>query len=917
MEIIVPRPQYDSDGKTYPTLGPQVCDFIERTFHYGPGPKRGEPYVVRNEFRYLIYRAYEHYPEGMVVDYGEGIKENVTGRRVFRFVNVSLPKGSAKCVAPDTEFILESGKRVEAKDLQGGERVLSWKDSKPVYRQVAAVEPQPEAMTYRVITDHGRVIEVSEGHPFLVSGTQWREGMPKYHKYTANDPKAGEVSWSNVEDLAPGDRLVPALNWKELSGASEEVEEGWLLGVLSGDCTGDGRFTNNDKEIVDVVQRHFEVTQLTENGSPKAGNWYLRGSRDLLEKEGLWGKNAYGKRVPESIMQGSREKALGYLAGLLDTDGCTTYAPVGSSNKMKTSAEWYSVSEQNMRDLQTLLASVGFNADVRTKKSTYKGEPYTSWTVVISNKSDLKRLARELPVIRKRNTENFQSFLGMDLKGAFGDVSLDKVASIEPIGETSTVGVEVADTHVHVTNGLVTHNTELMSLIALTELHPDAPIRFNGYDPNAEGGLAPGRSVVSPFIPILAPTKDQLDDLEYGAAMVIASDADPDGQVFDVNKERIMVVGESESKILPVAASGGRLDGLKPTHQSIDESHHLFEDRHRKAYRAMVNNLPKRKEDDAWQMTCTTAGDPSEPSVARDQYRLGVQMAEGLIEKPNTFFYHRGTSDENAKFDTMAQRLRALREASGEEAAQFRDLRSVADMWDDEGNDKTYLERVWCNRWVQSSANAFDSSAFRDLGDSSLTIPTGSTVTLGFDGAVTRDSTALVMTDVKTGVQQLIGLWERPENAEDWSVPVSEVNSTVEFCFENYDVFSFYYDPPYWQEAGAMWDERWPGKVIEWPTRNLNRIYYATRAYQEAIANGEIAHDGDPDLVRHIANAGRNEVNSVDEEGRKKFRLGKLAPHRKFDAAMAAILSWQARLDAIKKGARVDSGNIDVPVRIR
>ena len=139
----------------------------------------------------------------------------------------------------------------------------------------------------------------------------------------------------------------------------------------------------------------------------------------------------------------------------------------------------------------------------------------------------------------------------------------------------------------------------------------------------------------------------------------------------------------------------------------------------------------------------------------------------------------------------------------------------------------------------------------------------------------------------------------------------------VEFCMETYDVFSFYYDPPYWQEAGAMWDERWPGKVIEWPTRNLNRIYYATRAYQEAIANGEIAHDGDPDLVRHIANAGRNEVNSVDEEGRKKFRLGKLAPHRKFDAAMAAILSWQARLDAIKKGARVDSGNIDVPVRIR
>lgn len=459
--------------------------------------------------------------------------------------------------------------------------------------------------------------------------------------------------------------------------------------------------------------------------------------------------------------------------------------------------------------------------------------------------------------------------------------------------------------------------TELEALISLVELHPDAPVRFNGYDPNAEGGMAPGRAVLSPFIPMLAPTKKQLDDLAYGAAYAIAKDIDPDGQIFDVNLERIMLVGESESKILPVAASDSSLDGGKPTFQAIDESHHLHEDRHLRAYRTMVNNLPKRRQDDPWQMTCTTAGDPTEPSVAREQYKTGVQMAEGLIEEPNTFFYHRGTSDENAVFDTMGQRIRALKEASGEEVAKIRDLRSVAQMWDNEENDKSYLERVWCNRWVESSANAFDSRAFAELGDPGLTIAPGSTVTLGFDGAVTRDSTALVMTDVKTGVQILMGLWERPEKVEDWSVPISEVNATIEFCFESYDVFSLYYDPPYWQEAGAMWDERWPGKVVEWPTRNLNRIYYAVRAYQEAIANGEIGHDGDSDFVRHITNAGRNEVNSTDEEGRKKFRLAKLADHRKYDAAIAAVLSWQARLDAIKKGARTTSEYIDVPVRIR
>lgn len=460
--------------------------------------------------------------------------------------------------------------------------------------------------------------------------------------------------------------------------------------------------------------------------------------------------------------------------------------------------------------------------------------------------------------------------------------------------------------------------TELMAIISLTELHPDAPVRFNGYDKNALGGLAPGRSIVSPFIPLLAPTKDQLNDLAYGAVMVIAQESDEDAMIFDVTKERIMVVGEAASKIVPVASQGNRLDGLKPTFQGIDEPHRLFEDRHRDAYRTMVNNLPKRKFDDPWQLTCTTAGDPSEPSIARDHYRLGVRMYEGLVEEPNTFFYHRGTSDENAKFDTMGERMRALREASGEEASQFRDLRAVAAMWDDEGNDKAYLERVWCNRWVQSSANAFDTDAFRALGDEGLYISPGATVTLGFDGAVTDDSTGLVVTEVATGVQNLIGLWEKPrQGGEGWTVPVAEVNAMVEYCFETFDVFSFYYDPPYWQEAGAMWDEKYPGRVIEWPTRNLNKIYYATRAYQEAIANGELAHNGDGDFVRHIANAGRNEVNSLDEEGRRKFRLAKLAPHRKYDAAMAAILSWQARLDAIKKGARTSGDFIDTPRKLR
>ncbi|MDD2326574.1 MAG: hypothetical protein PHW63_11375, partial [Alphaproteobacteria bacterium] len=215
--------------------------------------------------------------------------------------------------------------------------------------------------------------------------------------------------------------------------------------------------------------------------------------------------------------------------------------------------------------------------------------------------------------------------------------------------------------------------TEFMAIIALTELHPDAPIRFNGYDQKAPGGMAPGRSVLSPFIPLLAPTKEQLNDLAYGACMSIVAMID-DASMFDPTMARILVNGESESKILPVAANAGRLDGLKPTFQAIDEPHRLYEDRQRAAYDTMMNNLPKRAIDDPWQLTCTTAGDPNEPSVARDQYKDGINAYEGKMELSRSFFYHRQTSDENAKFDTMENRLIALKEASGEEASKFRDL---------------------------------------------------------------------------------------------------------------------------------------------------------------------------------------------------------------------------------------------------
>jgi hypothetical protein len=76
------------DRQLYPTLGPQICDFIEERLVFGPGDLRGQPAVVDDEKRALIYRAYEVHPR----------THALAGRRRFK-MGISLPKGLAK-----TEF---------------------------------------------------------------------------------------------------------------------------------------------------------------------------------------------------------------------------------------------------------------------------------------------------------------------------------------------------------------------------------------------------------------------------------------------------------------------------------------------------------------------------------------------------------------------------------------------------------------------------------------------------------------------------------------------------------------------------------------------------------------------------------------------------------------------------------------------
>ena len=95
---------------------------------------------------------------------------------------------------------------------------------------------------------------------------------------------------------------------------------------------------------------------------------------------------------------------------------------------------------------------------------------------------------------------------------------------------------------------------------------------------------------------------------------------------------------------------------------------------------------------------------------------------------------------------------------------------------------------------------------------------------------------------------------------------------------------------------------------------------YAVRAYREAMDSGAIIPCGSPEklekLTRHIGNAGRHDLNIVDDEGRPLYVMRKIHRDRKIDLAMAGCLSWQARLDALRKNAKPTRRARHAPRRI-
>jgi phage terminase large subunit-like protein len=446
-----------------------------------------------------------------------------------------------------------------------------------------------------------------------------------------------------------------------------------------------------------------------------------------------------------------------------------------------------------------------------------------------------------------------------------------------------------------------TAKTEKAMLVVLAESHPDGPVRCDGF--NAKGEPV-GVGVRSPYIPLVSYTVEQTEDLGFNVLRAILFESSL-GADYDIGLERIILLddkGREAGKIVPLAGSPAARDGARTTFQHFDEPHRMTLPRLMKAHSTMVENTFKRVGADAWTLYTSTAGDPNEESVARDMRSYATQVTKGEVADPRLFFFSRSAPIE-MPMETPEDVHAFLLEASGPNAEWSGDIDALVPRFFEPSTDQQYFRRVWGNQWVSGGQAAFSSTRWRDLARPQ-TVPDRELIVLGFDGSRWDDHTGLIGTVVETGYQFVVGHWI----PGDEGVPPADVDNAVAQAFDRWDVWRIYADPPRWEESLDRWSGLYGDKrVVAWATFHprTKQMAAACRLFKAAIDDGELSHDGSEALAQHVANCYRHTEVYEDDQGQPLWTVRKERKDspNKIDLAVSAILSWEARGDAIAEGA--------------
>ena len=467
---------------------------------------------------------------------------------------------------------------------------------------------------------------------------------------------------------------------------------------------------------------------------------------------------------------------------------------------------------------------------------------------------------------------------------------------------------------------------------ALADVLPD------GWDADGQPVGRPWTTIRTPLIHVAAVSEDQTSNtwqpmLEMLGGPVM--DEYPGIEPFDT------VVNLPRGKIERRTSSGRTVKGAPTTFAVLDQTEEWVPSVGGPALAQKIRTNTAKN--GGRTLESPNAYIPGENSVAEDSARFAMAIREGRAQAAGLLWDHREAPADTDLSDRESLTV-GLRHAYGDSSGHpdgcvlhdppcapgHVDLDAQINVIWDPATDVQTARSDYLNQITHASDSWLSSPEWLSCGPlrdaEPRIIDRREPITLGFDGSRSRtrgktDATALVGCTVADGHVFLIRAWEHPDNVDQWQVPTAEVDAEVRETMESRNVVGFYADPAKWESYVADWESRYakrlkvgrPGHPIEWwmTGGRSGLVAKALEQFHTAVIEGEMTHDGSSVLTRHVLNARRKIRNGT-------LQIAKKHPdsEEKIDAAVAAVLAWQARIDALAKGLGIQKSRT-APRRIR
>lgn len=326
-----------------------------------------------------------------------------------------------------------------------------------------------------------------------------------------------------------------------------------------------------------------------------------------------------------------------------------------------------------------------------------------------------------------------------------------------------------------------------------------------------------------------------------------------------------------------LSREAGASEGLSPTFVVFDEVHVQPDD---ELWNVMSLGAGARHE--PLMLGITTAGSRTDArgqdSLCYRLYQHGRRVASGEVDDPTFAFFWwepvAGSDSDHTDPKVWAESNPGLGDLNSLE-----DFRSTLVR-----TPEAEFRTKRTNLWVVGSESALPHGAWAKLAEPDRTPNPDVPVVLMADGSWSGDSTGVVAFTVEDRPHLwVVDLWERPDDAAGWRVPVADVEQAMRDAARSMQVVEIGMDPYRWQRSMQILDDDGL-PMLEYPMASVERMVKAWKLFYDSVLDATFTHSGDPRLARHVDNM----VLKYDNRGARPTKESKVST-RHIDLGVCAV----------------------------